>query len=410
MLSVSGANLLDDLLVDAQKAIDKREFRITRTMNADLKKKYTSDDLRSLDPTSVLGKAVLHVVKTNDKYKNELLNVRVRRLFGEKVTRAEEKNAHSQSSFSDNLRHAIRAMLGGWILGGKQLIEDAEKIIDDIESVSDALRVIEELLLDEHVAKMIYMDASDDSLAEDNDAFVIGHPTAYVCFNNIVQIFQYIFFGEKSQSQSPTDPTEKCQNDNSPLSSPAKKMKMSSDNSRNNTNSDLVSIQNAPRPNASANAKPANDSRNSNFSSSPTHDANPGSNPSPSEFTDVKLLLLDNFSAHRSGPLSTLCDLNHTILLFFPANMTWFLQPLDLTINLVIKAAVRRLTYSITNHKIFYADHDFTHLNSYERHVMQNIHAFNQVKKSSIINGFNTMFSNLLKTLREIKENHLNKE
>lgn len=120
------------------------------------------------------------------------------------------------------------------------------------------------------------------------------------------------------------------------------------------------------------------------------------------------LYLMDNFSCHRRPDIMKSITTNKGILLFFPANCTSLLQPLDLRPN----AHVKQPMTSINGYR-----HDaceeaggrIAHL--YDRHrMMLNIgYSCNLVSRPVVISGFRLMLENLLSTVTKIKETPDNK-
>lgn len=405
LLPVLGEECLADLRSRVLVCISEDHLMMTRSMENEKSKEITLDDLRSMNITSLLGKAVQYLVRKDPDYSNTLNAIRIRMLIGDSVTNAEKKKARENSTLQQILRNAIRTMIGGWKEGREKLIAFIDARIDKITTYSEGVKSVLELCETKENKEMIYIPETSERQEQSNEVLAVGHHNAYVSKENLIQIVRYCLYNEDFPPSKPAttvaSTSQKKKSDSVLNTSSTKKTKTSIEAEAHQQATHIVSLGKPPHTNDNTNSTSTNTSQNPTPSSSPstadsTSDAD-NSHP-------IRALLLDNFSTHRNGDLDALCHSYRTLLLFFPANMTWFLQPLDLTVNLVVKSIIRKITCNITNYKVHNPDEDFSYFNKMERRVMQNIFAFNQVKVSTIVNGFNTMFSNLLNVLEDISK------
>lgn len=118
---------------------------------------------------------------------------------------------------------------------------------------------------------------------------------------------------------------------------------------------------------------------------------------------DVMMYYCDNFSSHMSAEFQTFCDKHNILLNYFPANMTYSLQPVDLTMNAPVKNVIRQIWARAATHDAVYGRPVDDHMGSIDRQLYHYKYAHDQVSKGSIIRGFLKMYSNLDMHIEAIK-------
>lgn len=351
---------------------ESKPKKVGRPSKADLARgnaDVTVGDLRSIVPKSPLCSLVLNMVTNDDRYKNTLCSWDVRKLLGGVATDAEFRELRKTTSLQDSLRHGCRFLVGGWYTGRERLIDYVYDIISRVTTILDVLDAIRELEKSEFVKRMVNINCNDHTKEQVNDALAFGHKKAYICTDNLPEIFLYSLLYKDFATQDPYPPGENPQNPEKPEESDPpgiKKQKLNPKNDSKKTTGKSKSIPGASPSDSKPKSAPIN--KTPKYKKYEKHHFCPTTNHSPPLTT--RLCFLDNCSVHRTAFLQQVCSDEMLLLLFFPPNMTWFLQPLDLTVNQVVKAYIRRITSTINNYRVHYPDRDFSHLNTFHQRVM----------------------------------------